>query len=210
MEAERERALEAMTDIVLEGGYEAATVEAICVRAGLTAEAFHRNFTDPAACFIAIYLRNNEDFGLPIFAAFNEYDSWREALRVAAYRAARFLREHPRETAFNTLVTLGAGEMPQAWRDEFLQRIIDMIDRGRCEAADPDVLDRGAAEGVMGSIYQTLVNRLQRGEGTESAEDFVPELMYVAVRPYLGQATALEELTMPPPKDSYGYCGDRG
>jgi len=37
-----------------------------------------------------------------------------------------------------------------------------------------------------------------------SAEEFVPEMMYVAVRPYLGQEAARAELSIPPPEDGVG------
>jgi hypothetical protein len=33
------------------------------------------------------------------------------------------------------------------------------------------------------------------------AEDVVPDLMFVAVRPYLGHEAAREELSIPPPRD---------
>ena len=74
-----------------------------------------------------------------------------------------------------------------------------MIDAGRRELDDPESMGRSAAEGVFGSIYEALVKEQQAGKGTEAAYEFVPELMYIAVRPYLGHDAAREELSIPAP-----------
>jgi hypothetical protein len=91
--------------------------------------------------------------------------------------------------------------MAQAQRESHLQRMVEMIDAGRQELDDPDSLGRGVAEGVFGSIYSHLVKDVQAGKGTKAAEDYVPELMYIAVRPYLGHEAAMEELTIPAPRE---------
>jgi hypothetical protein len=44
-----------------------------------------------------------------------------------------------------------------------------------------------------------LIKNLRRGT-RQPPEDFVPELMFLAVRPYLGNRVALEELGIPPPE----------
>jgi hypothetical protein len=62
-------------------------------------------------------------------------------------------------------------------------------------------MGRGVAEGVIGSIYGLLVKELQDGDGVAAAEGYVPEMMYLAVRPYLGHDVAREELSIPPPPE---------
>lgn len=85
--------------------------------------------------------------------------------------------------------------MAQALRDRYLQRIVDLIDQGRADMDDPEALGRGVAEGVCGAIYSFLIHELQKdAAGIRTPEEFVPDLMYIAVRPYLGHAAAQEEL----------------
>jgi hypothetical protein len=79
--------------------------------------------------------------------------------------------------------------------------IVDLIDAGRNELADPDAIGRGVAEGVLGSIYEITIRDLASGLGTSSAEAIVPQLMYVAVRPYVGHELAREELVLPAPPE---------
>ena len=85
-------------------------------------------------------------------------------------------------------------DMAQALRDNYLQRIVDMVDEGRGELDNPDSIGRGVAEGVCGSFIGFLMRELQSRGGPRSAEEMIPEMMYIAVRPYLGPKVALEEL----------------
>jgi len=198
--SERERLMDALMDCVLEQGWEATDEDAICERAGLPRASFDAEFGGVAACYEATYERNYAVFERLVFDAY-EGGSWRDSLRGSAYAAARYLRDHDREVRFGTVPVAEQSELVVASRDHAFQRLVDLIDRGRQEMDDPDSLGRGVAEGVLGSIYETLVRRMGQGEATNSAETFVPELMYIAVRPYLGHEVAKEELSIPPPPD---------
>lgn len=65
------------------------------------------------------------------------------------------------------------------------------------ECAMADSIPAFTAEGVIGSIGEMLTKRLQR-PGFDPY-DLVPELMALAVRPYLGEEAAARELEIPPP-----------
>jgi AcrR family transcriptional regulator len=201
---EREHLCEAMIDVVLERGKEEATVDLVVDRAGVDRAAFYRYFDDPQDCILQAYWIHTDRFTALVTGAFEREWNWRDSLRAAAYTAARYLRDNPRIVKFGTIQMFEVGPMAQAQRESHLHLMVDLIDAGRQELDDPDSLGRGVAEGVMGSIYQMLIKELQGGRGTRSAEDFVPELMYIAVRPYLGHEVAREELTMLPPPESDG------
>jgi hypothetical protein len=181
-------------DLVLEGGYEDFDVERAVEMARFDRDGFDRLFDGKDDCLLRVYEANMADFDAAVFGAYEEQESWRDGLRAAAYAAARYLREHPREVVYGELQMREGSEMAQALRDNYLQRIVDMVDEGRGELDDPDSIGRGVAEGVCGSVYGYLMRELQSGAGTRSAEDMVPELMYIAVRPYLGPEVAQEEL----------------
>jgi AcrR family transcriptional regulator len=197
--AVRERIHKATVDIVYEGGYETLTVEAVVERADVERADFDRLFAGREDLYIGLFKDVASKFEAEVMAAFEEHDEWRDSLRACAYAAARHLRERPREVSFGVLRMYDAGELAQAYREVQLQRMVDLIDLGRQELDDPDSIGRGVAEGVIGSIYGVLVKELQGGRGVSSAESFVPDLMYMAVRPYLGHEVAREELSMPAP-----------
>ncbi|HEX5712532.1 MAG TPA: TetR/AcrR family transcriptional regulator [Solirubrobacterales bacterium] len=201
MPAERARIREATLDLVAEGGYEAATVEAVVARAGVSRAQFDQRFAGKDDLYVALFEEIAAEFEAEVNDAFDAHDAWRDGLRACAYAAARFIRDHPREVSFGVLQMFVAGDLAQAYRERQLQRMADLIDRGREELDDPDSINRSVAEGAIGSIYATLTKELQSGAGVVRAEEFVPDMMYIAVRPYLGHEVAREELSIPPPPE---------
>jgi AcrR family transcriptional regulator len=191
-----------MVDVVLEHGYEAADAEAVAARAGLPRAEFDRLFADPEECFLRAYWALVAGpFEQRIFDAYESQGSWREGLRAAGYAAARFVRDFRRESQFGSIAMMEAGPMAQIHREGQLQHIVDLIDAGRQELADPDSLGRSVAEAALGSLYQAAVREVSGEASSEPLEARVPELMYVAVRPYLGHQIAREELSIPPPPE---------
>jgi AcrR family transcriptional regulator len=197
----RERIREAMIDLVLEDGFEATTLDRVAERAEVEHAELVRRFSGAGDLYIQIYQEIADAFDAEVIEAFTAHESWRDGLRACAYAAARHIRDHPREARFGTVQMFATGDLSQARRDLQLHRMVDLIDAGREELDDPDAMDRGVAEGVIGSIFGVLVRELQSGRGVAAAESHVPELMYIAVRPYLGHAVAHEELSIPAPPE---------
>jgi AcrR family transcriptional regulator len=197
----RARIRSAVMDLVVERGFDGTTVEMVVERAGVERADFERDFGDGdlRQCCMAIYRENIDDFNQAVFGAAADGDRWRDRLRAAAYTAARYIDAHPVQTRFDMIQMLGAGDMAQAYRDRYLGEIVNLIDEGREELPDPDSMSRDVAIGVFGSIYQFLLRELEGRREPVTAESFVPQLMYIAVRPYLGHDAAREELTMEAP-----------
>jgi len=200
MAGDRERRIrEALLDLVDERGYANVTVADVVAHAGVEQAEFDASFADKEELCVAVF---DDISGLAqeqVMAAFEAGDGWRNSLRASAYAMVRFMREHPREVSFGALHILAAGDLAQVYREQQLQQWVDLIDLGRQEMDDPDSVGRAVAEGALGSIHGRLLKELEKGEGTASLERFVPELMYIAVRPYLGHEVAREELAIPPP-----------
>ncbi len=190
--------MEAMVDLVDAHGYEAVSVEQIAARAGVGEAEFSALFASKGECALAIL----EEIGTTTLqnaqAAYDRGGRWPDSLRAVAYAQVGWMSENPKRTRFWMLEMLWASDVTRAARENLFKRFIAMIDGGREVAPDPAAIPAHAAEAVIGSITQTLTNRLQkRGETDPFA--FIPELMYVAVLPYLGEEIAKKELTMPPP-----------
>jgi AcrR family transcriptional regulator len=203
MPDERGRIRRAVVDLVLEHGCEGVDVGMVVARAGLERSAFERHFADLNDCLIDAYLIYTGEFDQRVFGAFKGAEGWREGLRGAAYAAAAYIRKQPREVAFGTVALLAAAPPVQAHRASHRQRMIDLIDAGRQELDDPDALGREVADGVLATINETIVRELGSG-AVKAPEAYVPELMSIAVRPYLGEAAAREELALPPPAKGVG------
>jgi len=193
------RIREALLDLVDERGYADVTVADVVAHAGVGRADFDRRFAGKEELCVAVFEEVARSAQVDVMAAFEAGEGWRESLRASAYAMVRFMRDHPREVGFGALHILAAGDLAQVHREQQLQQWVDLIDLGRQELDDPDSMGRGVAEGVLGSIHARLLKELADGQGTDSLEQFVPELMYIAVRPYLGHEVAKEELKMPAP-----------
>ncbi|HXS47910.1 MAG TPA: helix-turn-helix domain-containing protein, partial [Solirubrobacterales bacterium] len=124
---ERERIREAMLDLVTEQGYAATSVGQVLERAGVGRAKFNRLFSSKEDCFLQIYEEAAERFNRHVFGAFESEEEWRDGLRAAAYAAARWIRDHPRETRYGTVEMMAAGEFAQAHREVTLRRFTEMI-----------------------------------------------------------------------------------
>jgi hypothetical protein len=119
-------------------------------------------------------------------------------MRASAYAQARWINENPRKVRFGMVEMLWAGELAQALRERAFKNYVEMVDDGRKVAEDPDAIPAFTAEAAIGSMTEMITKRMQR-EHRPDPREFIPELMYLAVLPYLGEDAARRELTMPPP-----------
>jgi AcrR family transcriptional regulator len=192
---------DAMIELVAGGGIEALKAAAIAERAGLSRAEFDRHFAGVDDCCAQVYQEDIDEFDRLVFGAYERHQRWLEGIRAAAYAAARFFRDRPLATGFDLVEMFSIGELAQAQRDKYMQRVIDLVDRGRSELADPDSVSRAVAESAVGSVVELLYKEVRANGDAAAADDFVPGLMYVVVRPYVGEQAARAELSIPPPPE---------
>jgi AcrR family transcriptional regulator len=193
----RERICEAMLDLVYTQGYEATSIEEVLERAGSSREEFDRDFASKEDCALAVFDIFMSDFEREISAAYEGKERWPDSLRAAAYATARWMIENPRGMRFGTVEMLWVSELSQARREAGFQTFLGMVDAGRARAEDPESVPPFTAEKVIGSIAEILTKGLQRPQF--DPYERVPELMYLAVLPYMGEEAAVAELAMPAP-----------
>jgi AcrR family transcriptional regulator len=181
-------------------GYPDAGIEAIINRAGVDRAEFNRLFVDKADAVLRVFEAYIDDFQRRVGRAFDRYPSWPDSLRAAAYATTAWMRDYPDATRFGMVAVLEAGEMARLRREEVFRWCAQLIDAGRAAAPDPEAVLQGAPLIAVGAVVEVL-NR--DGQGTLGAApvQLVPELMYGAVRPYLGEEAARRELAIPPPPD---------
>lgn len=192
--------MEAMLDLSFELGYEAVSVDLVVAAAGADRADFDRAFASKQDCAMALLDDITSDNLRAAKEAYEGEERWPDSLRAAAYAEARWISANPKKVRFGIVEMLWAGELTQAVREAAFREYIQMVDGGRAVAANPDSVPASTAEGVIGSITQMLVKKLQQGRRPPNPYDFVPELMYLAVRPYLGEELARRELAIPAPQ----------
>lgn len=193
----RKRIAMAMVELAAEHGLEATTVAMVCERAGVGRAAFDRNFTGKEDCFLRVHGEIAMEFCQRTGAAYAGPRAWHDRIWAGAWAAMRFLQEDAVRARFFIVAVNGAGARAQARRDRVLQGLADMIDAGRAELEEPESVSRSTAEMVTGAIYGTIMAKVRDG-AIERDEEFLSELVYMAMMPYLGARAAEDELLVQP------------
>jgi AcrR family transcriptional regulator len=193
----RKRIALAMVELAAEHGLEGVTVAMVCERAGVGRTAFDRNFTGKEDCFLRVHGEITLEFCQRTGTAYAAPRAWHDRIWAGAWAAMRFLQEDPVRARFFVVAVNGAGARAQARRDRVLQGLADMIDAGRAELPEPESVSRSTAEMVTGAIYGTIMAKVRDG-AIERDEEFLSELVYMAMMPYLGARAAEDELLVQP------------
>jgi AcrR family transcriptional regulator len=187
-----------MVELAHERGYDAVSVEQIAARAGGDASEFERLFPSKLACAVAALEELAANNLGAVRGAFDREQRWPDSLRAAAYTHVEWIVDNPKKMRFGLLETLWASELTGALRDDLFGAYVEMVDAGREVAPDPEAIPEHTAEGVVGAITEVVARRLGP-ELDRELPALVPEMMCLAVRPYLGEEAAHRELTMPAP-----------
>jgi AcrR family transcriptional regulator len=193
----------AVVSVINELGYEAASVEAFLEQAGTSREEFDSGFSGKGDVTLRVMEAFIGEFRGRVEAAFLSGGTWPDNLRAAGYEAVRWLTENPRTTRFGMVSSTEAGDMVRARREEIFLWCASLIDQGRDAAPDPEAVPPMASLIAIGAVAETL-RRQQEGSIDADTVAVVPQMMYGAVLPYLGEEAARGELEIPPPPDLRG------
>ncbi len=163
-------------------------------------EELERSFAGKAELVLRVFDAYLAEFEAAVQAAFDAEPRWPVSLRAAAYECVRWMNAHPAATQFGIVGALQAPELLRVRREAVLRWAAGLIDRGRGVVPDPAAVPDGAALIAIGSIADGVTGRVA-GRTLDDPVALIPRLMYMAVRPYLGEAAARAELAVPPPGD---------
>lgn len=193
----RERIAAATIELVADHGLEAIDARTICERADVGHAHFNRCFADLEDCLLVIHGEVLEELCALVATARAGREAWHDRVWAAGMAAMRYLQEDPDRARFLVVAINGAGPGAQSRRDEVVQRIAEVLDGGRGEAVSERPMSRCTAEISAGAVYGTIQARTESGS-IERGEEFLPELIYLATMPYLGQRAAEDELAVQP------------
>ena len=191
----RKRIRETAVQLVAERGYGRAELGELLERLAIEREDFERSYPNLAACYAEAWIELSDKGGRRVRAAFAAQSEWHEALRAAAWACCRYIQEDLARARF--LVELGSyDEAVRATRDVAMAGFAELIDLGGVDRQGPRP-PLSIAEGIVGAIWERI-SKLVRNDELDSVPVAIPEMMYVAVLPYLGPEAAQEELRRGP------------
>jgi AcrR family transcriptional regulator len=192
-EEARNSILEAMLEICGEKGYRRVAVQDVIDRYGGNRVQFYRHFASKADCYATAHDIETARLSETILGAARAAGGWRTGLRAGLDELAHFAEQRPL-LARGLLVEVhvaGGPALPR--RAEACARFADAIDGGRREAGDDRSPPAITAQFMVGAIESTLTSALAAGD-PRAFTAAVPELTYMVVSAYLGEAAAGEEM----------------
>ncbi len=199
------RIADALLSLCLERGYPDVTLPMVLERAAVDSAEFGLHFADLEDCFLKIYTGYRDDIMGRIAAAVAGEPTWRDRIRAAAYTMLGYMEVDERRTNFIVIEVRRAGERAVVSMGEAFEEMFDLLDSGREERGRTDI-SRATAEAVGGTIFFRMNAAFEQGS-MEAVRAKMPEMMYMAVLPYLGPEAAEEELRAAPPAPKPGGGG---
>ncbi|HYP55220.1 MAG TPA: hypothetical protein VEQ41_02810, partial [Solirubrobacterales bacterium] len=141
---------------------------------------------DPAEGFLRAHDEVAADFWGRLWPAYAGAVGWHDRIWAAGFAMMRFLQEDPPRARLLLVAVNGAGREALERRDRIVQRFADLLDEDPRRNGTPGPRrSRATAEIAAGAVYRMLVVKVEAG-AIERGEEFLPELIYMAVMPYLG------------------------
>lgn len=197
--AERERILAALIHEVGEKGYRGTSLSEVLIRAGVDEATFYRHFEDLQAAFLVAWGMVNGRYMELALAAFGGETQWRWRIRAVAEAIFAFVVDDPHQGRILFAEGCNPAEPARSLGDDpHVEAFVALIDAGRQQMDDPEVLTKATAEGIFGAVKEQVARALRQKDHKRLPELF-PPLMAMVVRPYLGDEVAAEELRRGPP-----------
>jgi AcrR family transcriptional regulator/DNA-binding MarR family transcriptional regulator len=198
-DVQRVRMLRAGMEVVNERGYGGMSVARITARAGVSRRTFYDLFEDREDCFMAIWEESVARAFTVVRDATSDSRSWREQLRAGLAGLLALFDDEPMLGSVLVIDALAAGPRVLERRAHVLNRVSEVLDRGRSQSKAGVELPTLTAEGVVGAVLAVVHARMLE-RGRRPLTQLHGPLMGMIVLPYLGAAEAAGELTRAAPK----------
>jgi AcrR family transcriptional regulator len=186
---QRERIVTALVDTVAERGYNATTVAHITKAASVSRRTFYEHFADKEACFLAAYEMVADHIRDSMQAAAGSFEEWPQKVRAALGTMLRFLAGEPELARLCMIEPIAAGGEIAARHRASMQSLVEILKAGRPELGDERPLPEATEETLVGGIVSLVVREISSGR-TEQLEALLPDLVELALSPYVGSEQA--------------------
>ncbi len=186
----RARVLGSVVHLTLDEGYAALTDPQIAQFAGMSTEAFHKQFASKEECFLAVldeFVREALDAVRP---SFEEADDWAQGVYRAMAAFVEYLVAHEAllRIAFIDVFEVGPGMVGRLTRSvEGFSKLL--AENGPEPRRGPEV----APEAVAGAMWAIISGYVSNGR-VARLPCLVDHLTFVVLAPYIGPKPAIEAI----------------
>jgi AcrR family transcriptional regulator len=187
--SQRERILDAVTNVTARKGYAALTVEGVAAEASVSLQAFYEHFSDKEDAFLVAYEIGYDKALALMEQASHAQSDWRLGVRAAIAALFRFIAGEPAYAHMALVDVLAATERAS-------KRAL------RCAAAYAQLLLPGPddtlegeralmGEAIAGGVFELMLDHALQGRIRELPA-MVPRATYFALAPFIGAQAAAE------------------
>ncbi|HXS47909.1 MAG TPA: TetR/AcrR family transcriptional regulator [Solirubrobacterales bacterium] len=186
-EHQRERILDAATEVFAKRGYQGTTIDNIVAAAQIGVGRFYELFANKSDCFVQVYERIVADAGERIGAAIPAGAEWSEQAGAALRTLLERIEAEPLHARVALVEVQTAGPAALARYEETTDGVIPLLARGREASPVASELPSRLEEAIVGGLAWLLQQLVVRGE-FDGVEAHLPDLLEIAVEPYVGAA----------------------
>ncbi|HET9163110.1 MAG TPA: TetR/AcrR family transcriptional regulator [Solirubrobacterales bacterium] len=203
-EHQRERVLDAAIEVFAARGYQRVTIDDIVAAAKVGVGSFYDLFDNKPDCFVQAYERIVSEARERIASAVPAEAGWPEQACAALRALLELIEAEPVRARVALVEVQTAGAEALTRHEETVDSVIPLLARGRAEnPALAEILELPShlEEAIVGGLAWLLQQRLAQGE-FDGAEAYLPDVLEIAVVPYVGREKAASLLAASKRDDS--------
>jgi len=183
---QRERIVDATAAIVAEKGLQALTIPEIARRANVSHQTFYEMYPTKHDAFLgAQKVGLHQALGVAVQAYEAQGEDWPMGVAAGIRALLDYLASEPAHAHLTVVDTFAASPLAIEIRDTGLHAFAAYLQPGYHYASSGHSVPGVAPEAIAGGIWQVLHNHIEH-EHVEDIAGLAPQLVYVALTPFLG------------------------
>lgn len=186
---QRERILDATTQVVAKRGYQGTSVDQIVRAARVGYVAFYGLFDGKEDCLLAAFERIVTETREQLAASVSSELPWPEQICAALKTLVETIAADPARARFALVEVQASGPAAFARYEAAIDRAVPKLREGRILKPGAAALSETLEEAIIGGVAWIFHQRLVKAKAKE-LEALLPSAIRIVLSPYLGEADA--------------------
>jgi AcrR family transcriptional regulator len=192
--SQRDRILDAVTNLTARNGYAALTVEGIAAEASVSLQAFYEHFSDKEDAFLVAFEIGQDKALALVERAYDAQPDWRYGVRAGIAALFGFLAGEPAFAHMAMIDVLAATERTTARAFKGAAPYAQMLHPGPGHTPGGLRIPEVTVQAIGGGLFELMLNHALQHRMHELPV-MVPRATYFALAPFIGAEAAGEVAT---------------